>query len=135
MICEILLITPHTHTHTHTLITILCSGETALFYLQQVPGAESEMILGICPELGLEMMIPISFIYGTNSPAINSSTIKQAGEGRYLAYHFEVYEIANAGHHVHADQPKAFNNAVNTILKIVDEKRDYPEHCWHLLDT
>ena len=93
------------------------------------------MILGICPELGLETLIPISFIYGANSPAINSSVIEQAREGRYLSYHFEAYEIPDSGHHVHADQPKAFNDAVNTILKIVDEKRDYPDHCLYLLDT
>ena len=107
-----------------------CSGETAFFYLQQPLGAESEMVIGISPELGLQALIPISFIYGSNSK-INSSVIEQVRSSRYLSYYFEAYEIPDAGHHVHADQPKAFNDTVNAILKVVDEYGDYPEHMRH----
>ena len=99
------------------------SGETAFFYLQLPRGAESDMVIGISHELGLQAVIPISFIHGSNS-WIDSSVIKQARSSRYYSY-FEVYEIPEAGHHVHADQPKAFNDAVNTILKFVDEDKDH----------
>ena len=90
------------------------------------------MIVGISTELGLQASIPISFIYGTNS-WINSSVIEQVRNSRYLSDHFEAYRIPDAGHHVHADQPKAFNDTVNTILKIVDEDSDEPEHVQHQL--
>lgn len=35
-----------------------------------------------------------------------------------------IYRIARAGHHVHADKPEEFNQAVNNVLKIVDKNKD-----------
>ena len=104
---------PHDHS--------LHSGEDAFYHLQiPVAWAKRPMLNRIDPEL--DPSVPISFIYGNRS-WMDPSTGEKVRELRTLSY-VRVYRIARAGHHVHADKPEEFNQAVNNVLKIVDRNKD-----------
>ena len=104
---------PHDHS--------LDSGEDAFYHLQiPVAWAKRPMLNRIDP--GLDPSVPISFIYGNRS-WMDPSTGEKVRELRSLSY-VRVYRIARAGHHVHADKPEEFNQAVNNVLKIVDRNKD-----------
>ena len=99
----------------------LHSGEDAFYHLQvPVAWAKRPMLNRIDPEL--DPSVPISFIYGNRS-WMDPSTGEKVRELRTLSY-VRVYRIARAGHHVHADKPEEFNQAVNNVLKIVDRNKD-----------
>ena len=102
-----------------------CSGETAFFYIQSPSAAwaKSQMTVNVSPEMGFDRDIPISFIYGTKS-MMDKSAVDRIRENMDNSSYIRAYEIVEASHHVHADQPKAFNDTVKTILTIVDENRD-----------
>ena len=70
----------------------------------------------------LDPSVPISFVYGNRS-WMNPSSGEKVRELRLQSY-VRVYRIVRAGHHVHADKPEEFNQAVNNILKIVDRNKD-----------
>ena len=70
----------------------------------------------------MDPSVPISFIYGSHS-WMSSSSGTRTGELRHSSY-VKVYIIPTAGHHVHADQPEAFNRVVNSVLNIVDKNED-----------
>ena len=70
----------------------------------------------------LDPSVPISFVYGNRS-WMDPSSGEKVRELRPQSY-VRVYRIARAGHHVHADKPEEFNQAVNNILKIVDRNKD-----------
>ena len=96
-------------------------GEDALNYLQlPVVWAKRPMLKRIDTELNPS--VPISFIYG-NQSWFDPSSGEKARELRPQSY-VRVYRIARAGHHVHADKPEEFNQAVNNVLKIVDRNKD-----------
>ncbi len=70
----------------------------------------------------LDSAIPITMLYGVRSWMDNSSGEKVA-ECRPTSY-VKVHYVQRAGHHVHADQPEAFNNLVNGACDIVDSEED-----------
>ncbi len=70
----------------------------------------------------LDPSIPISFVYGNRS-WMDPSSGEKVRELRPQSY-VRVYRIVRAGHHVHADKPEEFNQAVNNVLKIVDRNKD-----------
>lgn len=108
------------NTHAYTLLSLL-SGEDAFYYLQiPVAWAKRPMLKRI--DSGLDSSVPISFIYGNRS-WMDPSSGEKVRELRPLSY-VRVYRIARAGHHVHADRPEEFNQAVNNVLKIVDRNKD-----------
>ena len=97
------------------------SGEDAFYYLQiPVAWAQKPMLKRIDTEL--DPSVPISFVYGNRS-WMDPSSGEKVRELRPQSY-VRVYRIARAGHHVHADRPEEFNQAVNNILKIVDRNKD-----------
>ena len=71
---------------------------------------------------GLDPSVPISFIYGNRSwmDPLSGERVRELRPQSYV----RVYRIPRAGHHVHADKPEEFNQAVNNVLKIVDRRKD-----------
>ena len=55
---------------------------------------------------------------------MDKSAVDRIRENMDNSSYVRAYEIAEMSHHVHADQPQAFNDTVNTILTIVDGNRD-----------
>ena len=101
--------------------TVFYRGEDAFYYLQiPVAWAKRPMLKRIDSEL--DPSVPISFVYGNRS-WMDPSSGEKVRELRPQSY-VRVYRIARAGHHVHADKPEEFNQAVNNILKIVDRNKD-----------
>ena len=102
-------------------LPLFYSGEDAFYYLQiPVAWAKRPMLKRIDSEL--DPSIPISFIYGNRS-WMDPSSGEKIRELRTQSY-VRVYRIPRAGHHVHADRPEEFNQAVNNVLKIVDWNKD-----------
>lgn len=73
-------------------------------------------------ETDLDSRIPITFIYGTRSWMDNASgsIVKAQRSDSYVDIRF----IHGAGHHVHAEQPKAFNACVKKIFALVETGQD-----------
>ena len=73
----------------------------------------------------LDSRIPITFIYGTRSWMDNKSgsIVKAQRQDSYVDIHF----IHGAGHHVHAEQPEAFNSYVKKIFAVVETGQDLLE--------
>ena len=109
-----------THTHTHTPHTTH-SGETAFYYMQIPIGwAKRPMMERIGTDLSPS--IPLTFIYGARS-WMDSSTgerVKELRPHSYVCVHY----VRRAGHHVHADQPDAFNAVVREVCFLVDRNED-----------
>jgi len=70
----------------------------------------------------LDSSIPITFIYGTRSWMDNKSgpVVRTKRPNSYVDIHF----IRGAGHHVHAEQPEAFNAYVKRVCAVVDAGKD-----------
>ena len=100
------------------------SGENAFFYMQIPLGWARRPLL---ERVGtdLDSRIPITFIYGTRSWMDNKSgsIIKARRPDSYVDIHF----IHGAGHHVHAEQPEAFNAYVKKIFAVVETGQDLLE--------
>ena len=70
----------------------------------------------------LSRSIPLTLIYGARS-WMDSSTgerVKQLRPHSYVCVHY----VRRAGHHVHADQPDAFNAVVREVCFLVDRNED-----------
>jgi pimeloyl-ACP methyl ester carboxylesterase len=97
-------------------------GETA-FYQMQIPigWAKRPMIRRIAPP-NLSSSVPLTFVYGARS-WMDSSTGERVQELRPHSY-VQVHYVRRAGHHVHADQPEAFNSVVREVCCLVDRNED-----------
>lgn len=105
-----------------SLFPSLCSGETA-FYNMQIPigWAKQPMIKRISPP-NLAASVPLTLVHGARS-WVDSSTGERVKELRPLSY-VQVHYVRRAGHHVHADQPEAFNSVVKEVCCLVDRNED-----------
>ena len=93
-----------------------CSGETAFKKMSELYGwAKFPMIHRIGE---LDKNIPMTMIHGSESwiDCSPSYEIKNSRSG-----YVDVQVIVDAGHHVYADQPEAFNVAVNKICRKEDK--------------
>ena len=70
----------------------------------------------------LDPSIPLTLIYGVRS-WLDSSTGEKVRELRPQSY-VHVHYVRRAGHHVHADQPEAFNSVVQEVCCLVDRNED-----------
>ena len=70
----------------------------------------------------LDESVPITLIYGARS-WMDSSTGERVKELRPNSY-VQVHYVRRAGHHVHADQPEAFNSVVREVCCLVDRNED-----------
>lgn len=98
------------------------SGETAFKKMTESFGwAKFPMIHRIG---GLDNNIPMTMIHGSESWIDYSTSYEtkymRSGTGSYV----DVEIIPEAGHHVYADQPDAFNLVVDKICRKEDEKID-----------
>ena len=102
----------------------LPSGENAFFYMQ-IPFGWARRPLLERVGTDLDSRIPITFIYGTRSWMDNKSgsIVKAQRPDSYVDIHF----IHGAGHHVHAEQPEAFNAYVKKIFAVVETGQDLLE--------
>ena len=82
--------------------------------------AKRPMIKRIGPDL--DPSIPLTLIYGARSWMDNSTgeKIRELRPHSYLCIHY----VRRAGHHVHADQPEAFNSVVKEVCFLVDQNED-----------
>ena len=76
----------------------------------------------------LAASVPLTFIYGARS-WMDSRTGERVKEVRPHSY-VRVHYVRRAGHHVHADQPEAFNAVVREVCCLVDRNEDI-ELCCH----
>ena len=70
----------------------------------------------------LASSVPLTFVYGARS-WMDSSTGERVQELRPRSY-VQVHYVRRAGHHVHADQPEAFNSVVREVYCLVDQNED-----------
>lgn len=77
----------------------------------------------------LDSSVPVSVILGDRSwmrhgeISNNVNVADEVLKCRSQSY-VNVHRVAEAGHHVHADQPEAFNALVNGICYLVDADQD-----------
>ena len=70
----------------------------------------------------LPASVPVTLIYGARS-WMDSRTGERVKELRPHSY-VRVHYVRRAGHHVHADQPEAFNSVVREVCCLVDRNED-----------
>ena len=83
--------------------------------------AKRPMINRISPP-GLPVSVPLTLVYGARS-WMDNSTGEKVKELRPHSY-VQVHYVRRAGHHVHADQPEAFNSVVKEVCCLVDQNED-----------
>ena len=70
----------------------------------------------------LDSAIPITLLYGMRS-WMDTTTGEKVCECRPNSY-VDVHYVPRATHHVHADQPEAFNDIVNKACSLADNNLD-----------
>lgn len=73
----------------------------------------------------LNPQVPITMIYGVKS-WMDIKTGEKVREIRPNS-HVDIVYVKDAGHHVHANQPEAFNSIVNRVCSLVDAGKDKGE--------
>ena len=88
--------------------------------------AKRPMLPRLCSQT-LDPRIPVSLILG------QASWMKAVSDGRCVGEaiselrphsYVGVHRVHGAGHHVHADQPRVFNDLVNQTCSLADSGRD-----------
>lgn len=77
--------------------------------------------------LGTQMdpSIPLTLIYGAKSWMKIVDTARGEGvQASRPSSYVDVRWVEEAGHHVHADRPEAFNDIVSEVCSVVDEGQD-----------
>ena len=92
--------------------------------------AKRPMINRIGSELAAS--VPLTLMYGARS-WMDSSTGERVREVRPHSY-VRVHYVRRAGHHIHADQPEAFNSVVREVCCLVDRNEDI-ELCQDLVQN
>ncbi|XP_058820291.1 (Lyso)-N-acylphosphatidylethanolamine lipase [Topomyia yanbarensis] len=92
------------------------TGESAFHSMMQDLGWAKNPMIKRIPDL--KHNVPITFLYGSRSWVDNCAgdTIRQLRQQSYV----KVHSIANAGHHVYADDASSFNRLVNEACAIFD---------------
>ncbi len=77
--------------------------------------------------LGSQMdpCIPLTLIYGAQSwmrhvDSARGEGVQACRPGSYVDVHW----VDQAGHHVHADRPQAFNEIISEVCSVVDAGQD-----------
>lgn len=70
----------------------------------------------------LDSRVPITFLYGVRS-WMDSSSGEEVTVCRPNSY-VKLHNVQRSGHHVHAEQPEAFNDLVNATCAMVDCNED-----------
>ena len=113
-----------------TLVFLLsCRGETAYFHMQRYfAWAQRPLLTRIGTHL--DSSVPVTMILGDRSWMRHSersnhvSVERELYKCRHQSY-VHVHRVPEAGHHVHADQPEAFNTLVSGICDLVDADQDW----------
>ncbi len=102
-------------------------GEAAFYTMQHFFGWAKQPILS---RVGAHMdpAIPLTLIYGSQSwmrfvDSVRGEGVQECRPGSYV----DVQWVEDAGHHVHADRPQAFNDIVSEVCSVVDSGQDLDE--------
>ena len=112
-----------------TLMFLLsCRGETAYFHMQRYFAWAQRPLL---TRMGthLDSSVPLTVILGDRSWMRHSERSNHVSVERELykcrrQSYVHVHRVPEAGHHVHADKPEAFNTLVSDICDLVDPDQD-----------